>query len=89
MDPSIQAVQELLDQTARQCLRYILEHDLSAAQSGKLAKFVFGCMNQKHELPSRVEKRGSGELDKVLRFIAKAAEVLLEIDREHDDKLNE
>lgn len=42
-------------------------------------------MNQKHELPGRVKKRGSGELAKVLRFIAKAAEVLLEIDREHDE----
>jgi hypothetical protein len=80
MDPSIQAVQDLLDETARECLRYVATHDLSTSQNQRLAKFIFGCMNQKFELPDRVEKRGSQELEKVLKFIAAAAEVLLEID---------
>jgi hypothetical protein len=82
MDPSIQAVQELLDETARECLRYVATHDLSASQNQRLAKFIFGCMNQKFELPARVAKRGSQELEKVLKFIAAAAETLLEIDAE-------
>jgi hypothetical protein len=58
---------------------------LTAPENQRLAKFIFGCMNQKHELPERIEKRGSAELDKVLRFIAVAAETLHEI----DDKYNE
>jgi hypothetical protein len=80
MDPSIKVVQELLDETARECLRYVSTRQLSAAHSKKLAKFIFGCMNQKYELPQRIEGRGRGELAKVLKFIAAAAEVLLEID---------
>jgi hypothetical protein len=40
-------------------------------------------MHQKYELPARVESRGSRELMTVLRFIAKAAQVLLEIDEQH------
>ncbi len=80
MDSSIQIVQDLLDETARECLRYVATHKLTESQYQRLAKFIFGCMNQKHELPSRVARRGSGELAKVLGFVAMAAEVLLEID---------
>ena len=86
MDPSIKAVQELLDETARECLRYVCTRELSASQTQRLTKFIFGCMNQKHELPQRIERRGSSELDKVLTFIAAAAEVLLEIDAEQEDE---
>jgi hypothetical protein len=86
MDSSIKAVQDLLDETARECLRYVATHELSASQYQRLSKFIFGCMNQKHELPSRIERRGSGELTKVLQFIAAAAEVLLEIDEEASGK---
>jgi hypothetical protein len=82
MDPSVKAVQDLLDQMARQLVRYANDHELSAKHYQRLIKFVFGCMNQKNELPSRFAKRGSSEFDKVLRFIAAVAEVLLEIDRE-------
>jgi len=78
MDPSVKAVQDLLDETARQCVRYACTHSLSAAQYRRCIKFVFGCMNQKHELPERVQKRGSKELRKVLRFVARAAESFLE-----------
>jgi hypothetical protein len=85
IDPSIKAVQDRLDETARECLRYVCNHELSTSQSRRLAKFIFGCMNQKFELPSRVKRRGSGELAKVLTFVATAAEVLLEIDsQEHN-----
>ena len=48
-----------------------------------LAKFVFGCMNQKQTLPDRVKQRGLVELDKVLKFASKAAEVLIEIDADN------
>ena len=83
-DASIQAIQELLDETARECLRCMSTHKLRTGQNQRLAKFIFGCMNQKHELPSRVERRGAGELAKVMRFIAAAVNVLLEIDAEHE-----
>jgi hypothetical protein len=43
-------------------------------------------MNQKHELPARVEKRGSAELEKVLKFIAAAAETLHEIDDKYRER---
>jgi len=82
MDESIRVVQEQLDNTARECLRYLCTHELTVAQNKKLAKFVFGCMNQKHDLPERVSRRGSGELSKVLKFIAAACEVLLEIEEQ-------
>ena len=80
VDPSIEAVQELLDETAREFCDTFASTSCRRSQSRRLAKFIFGCMNQKHELPSRVAKRGSGELAKVLKFVAAAAEVLLEID---------
>jgi hypothetical protein len=86
MDSSIKIVQDLLDDTARDCLRYVATHKLTEPQYQRLAKFIFGCMNQKHELPSRVARRGSGELAKVLDFIAAAAEVLFEIDAESSEE---
>jgi hypothetical protein len=86
MDPSIEEVQELLDETARECLRCMSNNKLTAAENQRLAKFIFGCMNQKHELPSRVERRGIGELSKVRRFIAAAVELLTEIDRALEER---
>lgn len=84
MDQSLKAVQDLLDETARECLRYVATHDLTPSQYQRLSKFIFGCMNQKHELPARVDRRGSGEFKKVLAFIARACEVLTEIDDQFD-----
>ncbi len=80
MDDGIKQIQDFLDQTARDCLRLIATRTLKPKQFQRLAKFVFGCMNQKHTLPNRVRERGMAELDKVLRFASKAAEVLMEID---------
>ena len=40
-------------------------------------------MNQKQTLPDRVKQRGLVELDKVLKFASKAAEVLIEIDADN------
>lgn len=58
MDPLLSEIQDLLEETARECLRYVVTHQLSTSQNQRLAKFIFGCMNQKFELPGRVEKRG-------------------------------
>jgi hypothetical protein len=85
MDPSIKLVQDLLDETARECLRCMSTHELRTSQNQRLAKFIFGCMNQKHELPGRIERRGPAELKKVMKFVATAIELLLEIDSEHED----
>ena len=67
--------------TARASLRYINANELTQAEHRKLAKFIFGCMNQKFTIASRVERHGIGELDKVLTFIGRASEAVLEIDR--------
>lgn len=85
-DPSIRAIQELLDETARECLRCMSINNLTSEQNQRLAKFIFGCMNQKHELPARIERRGAGELAKVLRFVAAATEMLIEIGSDHQKK---
>jgi hypothetical protein len=45
MDSSIKIVQDLLDETARDCLRYVATHKLTESQYQRLAKFIFGCMN--------------------------------------------
>lgn len=79
MDP-IEAVQKALEQTARAALRYIVTNDLTASENRKLAKFIFGCMNQKFTIADRVQRRGSQELKKVLEFIGKASEALQKID---------
>ena len=82
MDPSIEVVQDLLDDTARECLRCMSANKLTSAENQRLAKFIFGCMNQKHELPSRVERRGIAEVAMVMRFIAAAIDLLAEVDAE-------
>jgi hypothetical protein len=86
MDSSIEAVQELLDETARECLRCMSSNKLASVENQRLAKFIFGCMNQKHELPSRVERRGARELLKVMRFIAAAVDLLAEIDAKKENR---
>lgn len=82
MDEAVELVQQQLDETARECLRYMSTHELTVSQNQRLAKFIFGCMNQKHELPKRIARYGSREIDKVLKFIATACEVLIEIDEQ-------
>ena len=81
MDPSIEAVQKALERTARAALRYIVTNDLTPSENRKLAKFIFGCMNQKFTIAERVQRRGRQELSKVLEFIGKASEALQEIDK--------
>jgi hypothetical protein len=41
---------------------------------------LFGCMNQRFTIRSRIQKLGTAEIDKVLEFIAQAAAAIDEID---------
>jgi hypothetical protein len=38
-------------------------------------------MNQKVTIEARVRKRGSGELEKVLRYVGRASEAVLKMDQ--------
>lgn len=72
-------VQELQDEFARDCLRAIVTRDMDVSQMRRLAKFCFGCMNQKQELPRRVAERGLDEAVKVLRFMDEVNAALQEV----------
>ena len=78
-DEIIRAIQEELDKTARECLRAIVTRDMDIGRMRRLAKFCFGCMNQKHELPRRIAERGLDETVKVLGFLREANEALAEV----------
>ena len=82
MGDPITAVEEALEQAGRSCLRLIGNRSLSVEQSRKLAKWMFGCMNQRYTIRRRVEDRGIGELAKVLKFVGRAWEDLRQIDEE-------
>jgi len=71
-DRIVEETQALLDQVARKCLRAIVTQDLTKAVARRLAKFCFGCMNQKHELPGRIEQHGYRAIPQVLRFVEAA-----------------
>lgn len=79
LDPSIEAIQALLDRTARALVKYGAANRLSDAQHRKLEKFIFGLMNQKMTIAARVEKRGSEELEKLLRYVAKASQAMIDV----------
>jgi hypothetical protein len=80
MNDSIAAVEKALAETGRQCLRLIGTRALKPEQYQALSKWMFSCMNQRYTIRKRVELRGRDELKKVMTFIARACEVLLEID---------
>jgi len=71
-DRLVEETQQLLDDVARKCLRALVTEDLDQQQTRRLAKFCFGCMNQKHELPGRVEQHGYRAVAQVLRFVEAA-----------------
>lgn len=75
----VQEVQTALDEFARDCVRAIVTRDMDVSQMRRLAKFCFGCMNQKHELPRRVKERGFEEVIKVLRFMDEVNAALQEV----------
>jgi len=76
MGDPISAVEDALEEAGRSCLRLIGTRSLSLEQSRKLAKWMFGCMNQRYTIRGRVAKHGPGELKKVLKFVARAWEGL-------------
>lgn len=77
----IEAVEEALDEAGRECLRIIVCRNLTLAEVRLLSKFMFGCMNQRHEIARRVDQRGVGELAKVLEFVARTYSAIHEIDQ--------
>jgi hypothetical protein len=79
-DSDLEGVEQALDEAARRCLRLISSGSLTRKQMQQLSKWMYGCMNQRYTIRKRVQKRGPGELGKVLTFLARACEVLIEID---------
>jgi hypothetical protein len=71
-DRLVEETQALLDEVARKCLRALVTEELETEQIRRLAKFCFGCMNQKYELPGRVEQHGYRAITQVLRFVEAA-----------------
>jgi hypothetical protein len=86
MDDPISAIEEALEEAGRKCLRLFGTRSLSPAQSRKLAKWMFGCMNQRYTIRKRVTDFGPDELTKVLSFVAMAWEDLRAIDESSKDK---
>ncbi len=80
MDDPIRHIEEMLDATARRCLRLIGTKSLTPAQYKSLSKWMYGCSNQRYTIRRRVDEHGSDELGKVLTFIAKACEVMVIIE---------
>jgi hypothetical protein len=78
-DDAVEEIQQLLDEFARACVRAIVTRDMDVARIRRLAKFSFGCMNQKHELPRRIADRGPSEVLKVLQFLKEVEAALDEI----------
>jgi hypothetical protein len=58
---------------------------LSDLTNAKLAKFLYGLMNQRLTIERRVQERGPVEFDKLLKFIGRALEALETADRESSD----
>jgi hypothetical protein len=80
MDALLDEIEAKLVETARRCLRLTQTRNLSTDHNRRLVKWMFGCMNQRFTIRERVKKRGIGELSKVLLFVAKACELLMEIE---------
>lgn len=83
VEARIRAIQAALDRVARECLRTISSKDITVSEMRKLAKFLFGCMNQKFDIRRRVETRGPLELDKVVEFVSRAYEVWADVERRY------
>lgn len=83
-DP-ISEVEDALAEAGRNCLRLIGTRSLSLEQARKLAKWMFGCMNQRYTIRGRVARYGPDELTKVLKFVARTWEDLQAIDEASKD----
>lgn len=76
------AVQKCLDQVARECMKTIGRTGLSDQLNAHLAKFLYGCMNQRLTIVRRVRERGPQEFDKVLKFASRALLILQQAEAE-------
>ena len=76
------AIQDALDAVARSCMKLIGSPGLSERTNSRLAKFLYGCMNQRLTIVERVRRRGPGKYAKVLEFASRAAELLAEAEAE-------
>ncbi len=82
-DPeALHAFRDTLDDVARCCMKTIGRPGLSNGTNAKLAKFLYGLMNQRMTIERRVRERGPAEFDKLLRFIGRALEALEAADAE-------
>ncbi|MGQ0636311.1 MAG: hypothetical protein ACT4QC_16990 [Planctomycetaceae bacterium] len=79
MSDDLSEIEALLEKVGRDCLRAIVSGELTPKQTKALAKWMFGCMNQRFTLRRRVQERGRGELKKLMQFMASASRLLLEI----------
>ena len=79
-----ESVQQALDDAGRACMKLIGTPGISDDLNNRLARFLYGCMNQRLTIVERVRQRGPGEYDKVLKFVAKAAQLVVDIEKELD-----
>jgi hypothetical protein len=82
MTDPIAEVEEAFDVMGRKCRDMLIAHELTHSQIKVLARWMYGCLHQRRTIRDRVNKRGSGELSKALRFIEKTAADLIRI---HDE----
>lgn len=75
-ESKVVAIQNGLDQVARDCLKAMMRRELTHDTRMKLAKFLYGLMNQRLTIIQRVKLRGPSEFDKVLQFAGRAYEAL-------------
>jgi hypothetical protein len=78
IDP-IAEVEAAFDLMGRKCRDMLVAHELTHHQTKILARWMYGCLHQQRTIRGRVNKRGTGELAKALRFIDKAAADLVRI----------
>ena len=71
--------QEHMDRVAIHCIDAIGQVTTRAELRRRLGNFLYGCLNQQVTIVDRVTKRGLGEIDQVMRFLARAQEFLEEI----------
>jgi hypothetical protein len=72
IDDAVSRIELELDRTARLCLRLSSNRTLRPEEYYSLAKWIFGCMNQRFTIRERVATRGVSEFEKILQFIDRA-----------------
>jgi hypothetical protein len=73
-------IQKLFLEAGRACRDVLLEFDLPRSMAKRLVNFLYGCMNQRHTISERIKRRGQGEIDKALVFVARAYSLINQIE---------